>query len=124
MRQLAFAQEFGAQVHFAVVAAEDGHVAPGVAFAVGGGHLKHLPHAAAVDLEEGGAPVRLDTHAFAAERPLLGAVVSASGIVVARQTVGGVLLCQPLGGAALSAEPARNTGTDSRYQCGHVFESP
>ena len=35
VRQLAFAQEFGAHVHFAVVAAEDGHVAPGVAFAVG-----------------------------------------------------------------------------------------
>jgi hypothetical protein len=45
VRQLAFAQEFGAHVHFAVVAAEDGHVGPGVAFAVGGGQqLGHLGH--------------------------------------------------------------------------------
>ena len=36
VRQLAFAQEFGAHVHFAVVAAEDRHVGPSVAFAVGG----------------------------------------------------------------------------------------
>lgn len=35
VRQLPFAQEFGAHVHFAVVAAEDGHVGPGVAFTVG-----------------------------------------------------------------------------------------
>lgn len=39
VRQLSFAQEFDTYVHFAVVAAEDGHVGPGVAFALGWGDL-------------------------------------------------------------------------------------
>jgi hypothetical protein len=43
VRQAALVEHIGAEVHFVPVAAENGHVAPGVAFAVGGaqvfGHL-------------------------------------------------------------------------------------
>jgi energy-coupling factor transporter ATP-binding protein EcfA2 len=143
MGQPAPVQDVGAQVHILVAAAENGHVAPGVAFLVGGaeqfndlhglgpqrgqadndggfaiapaahrpdhgdavfvfvfggeqvggdqaGCLQHLACVASVDLQNGGAPLGLNTHAFEAKLLAAAALVDALRIVAEHeQAVGG-----------------------------------